>query len=169
MADHSMHCLLDPDLDYKKGVLKIPHITLDDTTEFFVRNLMAFEQCHYLNAVYVTDYFILLDFLIKSEKDMDLLGRKGIMVNELGNNDATFINSLATSIVYSTMSSKYYDICIKLKKFFEDPSHGWLASSRRGYFGSPWKAASTTAVVLLLIITFIQAVYSIISIYPHHH
>jgi hypothetical protein len=130
MADHSRHCLLDFDLDYKKGVLKIPHITLDDTTKFYARNLMAFEQCHYPNAAYVTDYFILLDFLFKSEKDVDLLGRKGIMVNGLGNNDATFINNLGTCIVYSTMSTKYYDICIQLKKFYEDPKHGWLASLR---------------------------------------
>jgi hypothetical protein len=167
MADHSRHCLLDIDLDYKNGVLKIPHITLDDTTEFYARNLMAFEQCHYPIAAYVTDYFILLDFLIKSEKDVDLLGRKGIMVNGLGNNDATFINSLGTSIVYSTMSTKYYDICIQLKKFYEDPKHGWLASLRRDYFGSPWKAASTTAAVILLILTLIQAVCSIISVHPH--
>jgi hypothetical protein len=130
MADHSRHCLLDFDLDYKKGVLKIPHITLDDTTKFYARNLMAFEQCHYPNAAYVTDYFILLDFLFKSEKDVDLLGRKGIMVNGLGNNDATFINNLGTCIVYSTMSTKYYDICIQLKKLYEDPKHGWLASLR---------------------------------------
>jgi hypothetical protein len=137
MADHSRHCLLELDLDYKKRVLKIPHITLDDTTEFYARNLMAFEQCHYPNDAYVTDYFILLDFLIRSEKDVDLLGRKGIMVNGLGNNDATFINNLATSIVYSTISTKYYGICIQLKKFYEDPSHGWLASLRRDYFGTP--------------------------------
>jgi hypothetical protein len=131
-------------------VLKISHITLDDTTEFYARNLMAFEQCHYPNAAYVTDYFILLDFLIKSENDVDLFGQKGIIVNGLGNNDATFINSLATSIVNSTMSTKYYDICIQLKKFYEDPKHGWLASLRRDYFGNSWKAASTTAVVIYL-------------------
>ncbi|XP_062176259.1 UPF0481 protein At3g47200-like [Alnus glutinosa] len=138
MVDHSRHCLLNLDLDYKKGVLKIPHITLDDITKFYVRNLTAFEQCHYPNAAYVTDYFILLDFLIKSEKDVDLLGRKGIMVNGFGNNDATFIKNLATT------------------------------SLRRDYFGNPWKAASTTAVVIMLILTLIQAICSIISIYPDH-
>jgi len=110
----------------------------------------------------------LLDFLIKSEKDVDLLGRKGIMVKGLGNNDATLINSLGTSIVYSTMSSKYYDICIQLKEFYEDPKHGWRASLRRDYFGSPWKAASTSTVVIVLILTLIQVVCSIISVYPHH-
>ncbi|XP_062177571.1 UPF0481 protein At3g47200-like isoform X1 [Alnus glutinosa] len=167
MADHSTeteHSLLDLDLDYKKGVLKIPHITLNDITEFYARNLIAFEQCHYPKDARVTDYFILLDFLIKSEKDVDLLGRKGIMVNGLGNNDATFINNLVTNIAYSDMNTKYYEICIQLKKFYEDPKHGWLASLRRDYFGNPWKATSTTAVVILLILTLIQAVCSIISI-----
>jgi hypothetical protein len=106
----------------------------------------------------------MLHFLIKSEKDEDLLGRKGIMVNGLGNNDATFINNLGTSIVYSTMSSNYYDLCNNLKQFYEDPSHGWWASLRRDYLRTPWMTASTTATVTLLILTFIQAICSIIQL-----
>ncbi|XP_059460686.1 UPF0481 protein At3g47200-like [Corylus avellana] len=161
-VNRSSKCLLD--LHYEKGVLKIPRFTLDNCTELYARNLMAFEQCHYPNDSYVTDYFLMLHFLIQSEKDVGLLGRKGIMVNGLGNNDATFINSLGTSIVYSTMSSNYYDICNKLKEFYEDPSHGWLASLRRDYLRTPWLVASTTAAVTLLILTFVQAVCSILQV-----
>jgi len=161
-ANHSSKSLLD--LHYEKGMLKIPRFTLDNCTELYARNLMAFEQCHYPNGAYVTDYFLMLHFLIKSEKDVELLGRKGIMVNGLGNNDATFINNLGTSIVHSTMSSNYYDLCNDLKQFYEDPSHGWLASLRRDYLCTPWMVASTTAAVTLLILTFIQTICSIISL-----
>jgi hypothetical protein len=165
-VNRSSKCLID--LDYENGVLKIPRFTLDDYTEFYARNLMALEQCHYQNKGYVTDYFLMLHLLIKSEKDVDLLSRKRIVVNGLGNNDATFINNLGTGIVYSTMSSNYWDICNNLKKFYEDPSHGWLASLRRDYLRTPWMAASTTAAVILLLLTLIQAVCSVISVLPHH-
>jgi hypothetical protein len=164
-ADRSSNCLLD--LDYKKGVLKTPHFTLDNATELYARNLMALEQCHYPNKAYVTDYFILLDFLINTEKYVDLLSQKGIVANGLGDNDATFINNLGTGIIYSTMSSKYYNLCKDLKEFHEDPSHGWLASLKWEYFGTPWIAASTTGVVIVLILTLIQTVLSIISVKPH--
>ncbi|GLT55408.1 hypothetical protein SLA2020_285330 [Shorea laevis] len=109
-ADRSSNCLLDLDLDYKKGVLKIPYFTLDNATELYARNLIALEQCHYPNEAYVTDYFILLNFLINSENDLHLLSRKGIVVNGLDDNNVTFINNLGTSIIYSTMSSNYYVI-----------------------------------------------------------
>ncbi|XP_059445359.1 UPF0481 protein At3g47200-like [Corylus avellana] len=158
----SSKCLLD--LHYEEGVLKIPRFTLDDYTELYARNLMALEQCHYQHRGYITDYFQMLDLLIKSEKDVDLLSREGIVVNGLGHNDATFINNLGTGIVYSTMSCYYLKICDNLKKFYENPSHGWIASLRRDYFRTPWMAASTIAAVILLILTLIQAVCSIIAV-----
>jgi hypothetical protein len=162
-VNHSSEFLLDLDLDDKKGVLKIPRFTLDDCTELYARNLIVLEQCHYPNEAYVTNDFLMLHFLIKSEKDVALLGRKGILVNGVGNNNATFINSLGTSIVYSSMSSKYYDILNGLKSFYEKPSHGLRASLKQDYFRTPWMGASTIAAIFLLILTFIQAICSILS------
>jgi hypothetical protein len=163
-VNRSSECLLELELDEKKGVLKIPRATLDDCTELYAQNLIALEQCHYPNKAYVTDDFLMLHFLIKSEKDVNLLSRKGILVNGLGNNNATFINSLGTSIVYSSMSSKYYDILNGLKSFYEKPSHGLRASLKQDYFRSPWMGASTIAAIFLLILTSIQTICSILSV-----
>jgi len=163
-VNHSSERLLELELDEKKGVLKIPRVTLDDCPKLNARNLIALEQCHYPNKAYVTDDFLMLHFLIKSEKDVNLLSRKGILVNGLGNNNATFINSLGTSIVYSSMSSKYYDILNGLKSFYEKPSHGLRASLKQDYFRSPWMGASTIAAIFLLILTSIQTICSILSV-----
>jgi hypothetical protein len=165
----SSKCLLD--LRYENGVLKIPRFTLDNHTELYARNLMALEQCHYPSQGYVTDYFLMLHHLIRSEKDMDLLSQKTIVVNELVNNDATFINNLVTGIVYSTMSSNYWEICDNLKNFYDyhfTHLRSAFAILRRDYLPNPWMAASTTGAVVLLILTLIQAVCSIISVLPHH-
>jgi hypothetical protein len=74
-VNRSSKCLLD--LQYEKGVLKIPRFTLDNCTELYARNLMAFEQCHYPKDTYVTDYFHLLHFLIQSEKRCGVTWSKG--------------------------------------------------------------------------------------------
>ena len=65
------------DINFKKGVLKMPPITLDNKSETLYRNLLALEQCHYSDKAYITNYFILLGFLITTNNDMKLLVRKG--------------------------------------------------------------------------------------------
>jgi hypothetical protein len=164
-VDPLSNCLLDLDLDYRKGVLKIPPFILDDNTKLYVRNILALEQCHYPNQEYVTDYFILLNFFFDGEKDLDLLRRQGILVNGFGNKQVTnFINNLGTCMIYSSMNSKYYDICIKLIMLYEDPSHGWVEYMRRNYFGTALRSVASTVTIL----TLIQTVCSIISVVPHH-
>ena len=165
-VDLSSNCLLDLDLhlDYKKRVLKIPRFTFDNDTMIHVPNLLALEQCHYPNDTYVTDHFILLDFLINREEDLDLLHRQRIVVNRFSNGHATnyFINNLSTGITHSTMSTKYYDICIKLKIFYENPS--WPEYIRRTCFSTLLRMAALTVTIL----TLIQTVCSLISVIPHH-
>jgi hypothetical protein len=73
--------------------------SLDNNIELYVRNILALEQCHYPIKAYVTDYFILLNFLLNGEKDSDLLRREGILVSGFGNKYVTnFINNLGTGL-----------------------------------------------------------------------
>ncbi|XP_041014018.1 UPF0481 protein At3g47200-like [Juglans microcarpa x Juglans regia] len=160
----SSKCLFD--LKFKNGVLELPCLKLENTTDSLYRNLMALEQCYYLNEAYVTDYIVLLDHLINTPKDVDLLVQKGIIVNWIGDSNAvtSLINSLSTGIVYHTTNIHYYKLCEGLKAFYEDPRHSWKASLRHDYFGTPLKTASTTAAVTLLVLTLIQSVCSILSL-----
>ncbi|KAF5444424.1 hypothetical protein F2P56_036901 [Juglans regia] len=160
----SSKCLFD--LKFKNGVLELPCLKLENTTDSLYRNLMALEQCYYLNEAYVTDYIVLLDHLINTPKDVDLLVQKGIIVNWIGDSNAvtSLINSLSSGIVYHTTNIHYYDLCEDLKTFYEDPRHLWKASLRHDYFGTPLKTASTTAAVTLLVLTLIQSVCSILSL-----
>ncbi|KAG6650697.1 hypothetical protein I3843_06G055300 [Carya illinoinensis] len=160
----SSKCLFD--LKFKNGVLELPCLKLEDTTESLYRNLMALEQCCYLNEAYVTDYIVFLDHLINTPKDVDLLVQKGIIVNGIGDSNAVtcLINNLNCRIVYHKTNIHYYQLCEDLKAFYEDPRHSWKASLRRDYFGTPLKTASTTAAVILLVLTLIQSVCSILSL-----
>nr|XP_023904303.1 uncharacterized protein LOC112016045 [Quercus suber]POE45504.1 hypothetical protein CFP56_26698 [Quercus suber] len=78
-------------LENMQPVLVIPPFTVGDVTERVIRNLMAFEQCHYLEEAYICNYIVLLDHLINTAEDVDLLVEKKVLVNWLGSNKAVAI------------------------------------------------------------------------------
>ncbi|KAF5458873.1 hypothetical protein F2P56_022869 [Juglans regia] len=158
-------CYLD--LKYHEGgVLKIPCFTIDNTTQIFARNLMALEQCHYPTQAYVTDYFLLLDFLIDTGKDVALLAEKNILVNGMGDDNATFINNLGTNVQYSSMNPEYCRLCRDIVEFHDSNWNRWKAILKRDHFSTPWRVVATIAAILLLAFTLTQAVCSIISVLP---
>ncbi|KAG2712929.1 hypothetical protein I3760_04G148900 [Carya illinoinensis] len=159
----SLCCL---DLKYHEGVLEIPRFTIDNTTEILARNLMALEHCQYPTQAYITDYFFMLDFLIDTSKDVALLAEKKILVNGMGDDNATFINNLGTNVQYSSMNSEYCRLCRDLAEFQDDRWHRWKAIFKRDYVSTPWKIVATIAAILLLALTLTQAVCSIISVLP---
>ncbi|GLT69092.1 hypothetical protein SLA2020_412710 [Shorea laevis] len=52
-------------------------------TEAVFRNLMALEQCHYPSKTYICNYVVLLDYLIDTEQDVELLVEKKVIVNNM--------------------------------------------------------------------------------------
>ncbi|KAM4133944.1 hypothetical protein ACJW30_01G370100 [Castanea mollissima] len=117
-----------------------------------VRNIMALEQCDQRKPLYYTDFYLLLDRLINTTKDMDLLCDKGSVVNSLGNNNVvtSIINNLNRGIIRSDMNTVYYLLCEDLNAFYEKPWNRWKALLRHQYFSSPWRSASTIALSFFL-------------------
>ncbi|KAJ6713851.1 CINNAMOYL-COA REDUCTASE-LIKE PROTEIN [Salix viminalis] len=58
---------------FEKGMMKIPCLTVVDTTESLFRNLIAYEQCSQRQHLYVTDYITLMDCLINTREDVQIL------------------------------------------------------------------------------------------------
>ncbi|KAM4126204.1 hypothetical protein ACB094_01G370400 [Castanea mollissima] len=154
-------CLLD--IKFTKGVLRMPPLTLDNSSENIIRILLALEQCHYSDKAYITDYFILFGFLINTNKDVNLLVQKGVMLNLLGNSDEArnLVNSLVKNVIYVNMNSNFYRVYIDLKAFYKKPWNRWQATLRRDYFSSPWSIASTVVAFIFLVLTFLQTIYTI--------
>ncbi|KAG6673046.1 hypothetical protein I3842_16G091700 [Carya illinoinensis] len=156
------------DLKFNEGVLEIPTFTLDTETEIEVRNLVALEQCHYPLERYVTDYFIMLDFLIDTGKDVELLVDKEIIKKtRLGANIIpTLAGSFCTGISWREVNTDYYDLCRQLVEFRKKHWYVILKSSlKRDYFRTPWMGAATVGAIILLILTLIQTICTVISIF----
>ncbi|KAL4655072.1 hypothetical protein ACB092_01G424800 [Castanea dentata] len=152
-------------LNFNKGVLKIPLLDFEDNMEARVRNIMALEQCDPRTPIYFTDFFLILDCLINTSTDVDLLSDKGIVVNSLGDNNVvtSVINNLNRGIFRGDMNKNYCDLCKNLNAFYEERWHRWKALLRHQYFSSPWRSASTIAAIILLVLTLIQTILSIIK------
>ena len=161
----SKNSVLDIKFDLKNGVLEMPCFRILEETVILVRNLIALEQSRYMDDAYITDYFVLLNFLIKTTKDMDLLCENGILANYLSDSDAatTAFKGLNNNLVWGLMNPDYVKTCEDLNAFYKKSWHRWKATLRDQYFSTPWRTASTIAAIILLVLTFIQTVCSIIK------
>lgn len=151
------------DLAFKNGELKIPTLTFEDDMEDLVRNVMALEQCNISLDAYFTDFYIILDHLINTTKDVDLLSKKGIVVNRLGDSEAvtSIINKLNRGIIRRGMNADYFDLCKDLDEFAEGFWNRNKAKLIRQYFNSPWKGTATIAAFIILALTLLQTIFTI--------
>ena len=141
----SSRCLLDLKFNFKYGLLEMPLLVLNNLTEALIQNLMALELFRHGENKYIMDYFYILGFLVNTNKDMDLLCDKGIVVNYLRDNKAatSMVKNLCTNFSWTCMNSDYNNICKALNAFYEKPLHRWKAFLTHEYFSTPLKVASS--------------------------
>ncbi|XP_031282064.1 putative UPF0481 protein At3g02645 [Pistacia vera] len=145
--------------------MQIPHLKIFDITESLLRNVMALEQCHYPWNTHVCNYVRIMNYLIDTEKDVDLLVGNGIISNyDMGDNAsvASMFNKLGLFI--SVSGSSYYGICEELKRHYNNPGNRRKATLKRVYFNNLWRGTTTVAAVLLLLLTIIQTICSILQV-----
>ncbi|XP_016652669.1 PREDICTED: putative UPF0481 protein At3g02645 [Prunus mume] len=151
------------DIRFTDGILEIPKIAVEDHTEISLRNLLAFEQCHYQHY-YVCDYMIMMDRFVNNASDVDLLVDRGIIENVLGDRKevAALFNNLGIGI-FGSPDFTFANLCQDLNRYCSSTRHKMMANLRHNYFNTPWRTLSVIAAVVLLILTLIQTVCSIIS------
>ncbi|XP_004291464.1 PREDICTED: uncharacterized protein LOC101313379 [Fragaria vesca subsp. vesca] len=152
----------------KNGILKIPKLRIDDRTELILRNIIAYEQCSISNDRIISDYVILMDMLIDSPRDVELLVKNNIIKNDLGGGDkdvANMINGLSTGIIYNSDNFYYAGLCGDLDTYCSSRRHKWIAKLRRDYCLNPWSTISVVAAVVLLILTAIQTICAVYQLF----
>ncbi|XP_071723514.1 UPF0481 protein At3g47200-like [Rutidosis leptorrhynchoides] len=152
------------DVDFCKGILKLPQFEAHDTTELVFRNVMALEQSEYPNEAYITSYILLMDFLINSNKDVAFLVERGIVTNGLGSCQAVadMINKLCRNITETNFH--FQDICDDLNKFCESWWHKVAAIWNGEYFKDVWHGTGTIFGFILVLLTFINSICSILAV-----
>lgn len=153
-------------IEFINGVLYIPELMLENHTESQLRNLVAFEQCHYPRESFVVDYVLFLDSLIYDRKDVDVLVNHGIILNSPGSSEDVYrlFSNISKGTTYSRGSFYYADVCRRLNQFCGTPWNRWKAILRQDYFSNPWSMISTIVAVVLLVLTIIQTYCDIVQL-----
>ncbi|XP_030513797.1 UPF0481 protein At3g47200-like [Rhodamnia argentea] len=152
------------DISFSKGVLRLPVIVVDDTTESMFLNLIAFERFHVGAGNEVTSYIFFMDNIIDNERDVALLHARGIIQNAVGSDKAVakLFNSLSKDVTLepdSTLDAVHK----KVSRYCKKPWNVWRANLIHTYFRNPWAILSLVAAVFLFALTIIQTVYSVLS------
>ncbi|XP_047181461.1 UPF0481 protein At3g47200-like [Vigna umbellata] len=153
-----------PYLNHFKARFRIPQLKVDHTTECVLRNLIAFEQCHYPDKPYICNYVNLIDSLIHTQLDVELLVEREVIVHELGSDKevATLVNSLSKHVV--TNSTCYFETINELNKHYQNVWNRTMAALWLVYFRDPWRASSTLvgiAFIVFAVFQFIRAIHSL--------
>ncbi|KAK9141654.1 hypothetical protein Syun_011054 [Stephania yunnanensis] len=145
------------DIKFENATLKIPTISVDDETELHLRNLIAYEQCQGCNT-YIADYAAVIDNLIDSPKDVELLKRKGVIINGLGDDEevSNMFNKIVKN-VYMSEDFYYSDLYEKVNDYYENPWRKWKAKLKHDYFNTPWSTIAFSAAAVGVICTIIEA------------
>ncbi|XVF38066.1 hypothetical protein REPUB_Repub20aG0065800 [Reevesia pubescens] len=154
------------DIKYENGILKIPNLTIDDNTDYLLRNLIAFEQLFPCGDIrHVTDYTVFMDCLINSAKDVEVLHQFGIIENNLGDDEAvaTMFNRLTDSVVFDK-KGYYPKLFSKVNHYCSRRRNKWLAKLNHNYFHSPWALISVLPAAVILLLTLLQTIFSGIAL-----
>ncbi|GFY82271.1 hypothetical protein Acr_02g0005110 [Actinidia rufa] len=166
-------CLVD--IKFVKGTLTVPGLKINEWTETFFRNLIAFEQCERMSPRHISDYIIFMDRLINTYKDVDVLIYNKIFENHL--NDSKEVSELFNNLYKETTTElfnktdHFAKISDELNDYSRDCWHRWKATwynwkvnLKEDYFKSPWSVISVVAAFVLLVLTVVQTACSVTAL-----
>ncbi|XP_076906672.1 UPF0481 protein At3g47200-like [Bidens hawaiensis] len=151
------------DVSFKKGVLKIAPVSMDDYRFTLFRNMMAFEQCYTACEPHVTTYVFFLDRLINSAEDIELLHYSGVMQYTLGGNKhaARLVNKLCKEVAGAVDESYLRDVLWKINCYCNEGRNQKRAKLKHEYFYNVWVSIATVAAMLVIYLTVLQAVWGL--------
>ncbi|XP_042971093.1 UPF0481 protein At3g47200-like [Carya illinoinensis] len=149
-------------INFNDGVLEIPPLLIQETTETVFRNLIAFEQCYPKCEAKFTSYAVLLDNLISTSKDINILCKNNILDSWLNPEDAV---QFFRKLYHNTYVKEYHylHICQKVNEYCQRRCPRWRAALVSNYFFTPWAGTSTVAAAVLLLLTLVQTVFTVIK------
>ncbi|KAM6549622.1 hypothetical protein CsatB_021298 [Cannabis sativa] len=156
--------ILDISFIPKRGVISIPPLLIQETTETVFRNLISLEQCCPNYKPIITCYAVLLDNLIDSSADIQVLEKNKVIDNWLNVDDATkFFNRLYIDTYVK--ENYYYSLTSEVNEYCRQRRHKYRRILKRDYFKHPWALISVIAAFVALVLTFLQTFYAILDAY----
>ncbi|XP_072968021.1 UPF0481 protein At3g47200-like [Typha angustifolia] len=150
-------------ITFKKGVMEIPAIRIEDPNMHCIANLVAFEQSIRCETMKMTSFTLLMDSLLNTEKDVAILQRCDVIDNTLGSEKvvARLFNQLG---VYVPIKKNHFAEMFKQVNLYRnDKCNKYRARLVHDYFNNPWAILSLVAALILLALTLWQTFFGTYS------
>ncbi|KAK6942646.1 Protein of unknown function DUF247, plant [Dillenia turbinata] len=157
--------------EFKRGVLEMPTITIDDFYTSFLLNCVAFEQCHKNSTKHMTTYTTLLDCLVNSARDVEHLTERNIIENYYGTDGevARFINNMGKDVAFDIEKCYLTKLFNDVNEYYQNGWHVQWASFKYTYFDTPWSFISALAAFVLLLLTMAQTFFTVFPYFRPPH
>ncbi|KAJ7005161.1 UPF0481 protein At3g47200-like [Populus alba] len=99
---------------FRKGILEIPQLQIDEGTESLLRNLLAFEEYHHrIEDTFVNDYISFIGCLVRAPNDVEVLSRKWKSKNMLNSYEvvSNLLDSHDHDNIVVTTNSFLWGVC----------------------------------------------------------
>ncbi|KAM3297567.1 hypothetical protein ACQJBY_039463 [Aegilops geniculata] len=153
------------DVSFVRGVLEIPQLELNDSSESLFRNLIAFEQTYPDTPCDVSTYAVFMDRLITSAEDMRILDLHGVLVSHLSSSSRRvawhFFSDIVGKVHWSADDNYLVGLMNEVNRYRERRWHKWRAALARNYFSNPWVTMSVFAALLLLSMAMLQTFFTV--------
>lgn len=156
-------------LSFSKGVLSIPPLLVSDYTETLLISLLAHEHLSPNLRGHFTSYVFFMSQLVGSKEDLQFLEKKGIIHNELGSREdvSKLFSNISKQFVLKDFL--YSKLCNEIEAYADSTWQRHLQVLKERYFSNPWTALSVFAATVLLLLTFMQTYYTVLSYYKGPH
>ncbi|ERM95618.1 hypothetical protein AMTR_s00023p00152880 [Amborella trichopoda] len=152
------------DFSFDGRVLKLPYVVITPTEETFLLDMMAFEQLHLDMNNPISSFVKLMDNLIDTAKEFQLLVDSGIIENRMESDQevAELFNRVTKGMAFFE-NSRLKGVRTRLIRHGKRRRNLWRARFVNTYLRDPWTVIALLAAGLLLCLTLIQTMYSVLS------
>ncbi|GMP84943.1 hypothetical protein CsSME_00038276 [Camellia sinensis var. sinensis] len=140
-----------------KAILRLPPMTIDDSTQSLLLNLVAYEMSpDSPNDFEVTSFIWFMDTLIDHADDVKELRKNGILLNYLGSDEevAGLFNEIAKNLVPNP--DAYKDVIDQIEKHYKNKVRLWMTEWLHTHFDTPWTILAFLGAILAIVLSFIQ-------------
>ncbi|XP_057491604.1 UPF0481 protein At3g47200-like [Actinidia eriantha] len=158
------------EISFRDGVLSLPCIDVDKSTELLLLNLIAFERLDIGAGTEVTNSIFFLGCIIKSARDVGLLESQDIIQRTIGSNqDVVEIFKSVLKEIILDHEDKLDQVYEQIIMYCRKPRNRLRAHIAHAYHvstqWSPWAYWSIIAAILLFNLSMLQTAY---TIYPYY-
>ncbi|VAH53253.1 unnamed protein product [Triticum turgidum subsp. durum] len=160
----SRHSLLD--IRFMNGVIEVPCVPIDETTEPLFKNLIALEQTEPKFGNDFSAYVTFMSQVIATTDDATMFVKSGIIVHMMDSDEE--VSALFTRItkqVVFRFDDRYYlkYLCQILEVHYQSRINRWIAWLWLNHFVNPWLGLATVAAAVVLVCTIVHTIYTVLA------